>query len=464
MTRTLTEPLTSFRKAFDGHLITSEDQATYDTVRALWNTEYDRRPAVIARCVSPSDVAASVNFAREQGLEIAVRCGSHHAAGVAACDDGLMIDLSLMRSVTVDPEARRVRVAGGALLGDMDAATQEHGLATTAGTVSHTGVGGLTLGGGFGWLGHRHGFAIDNLVSAEVVTANGEIQRASEQDNPDLFWALRGGGGNFGVVTEFEFRLHEVGPMIDFAMLFYPPEQGVEALQLGREVAAAASRDTTVVIVATNAPPAEFVPEEHRFQPGYAVLLVGFGGDDEHARLRQRVRSTVTPLFEHVDRIPYVGLQQMLDEANAWGLYCYEKACHLDELTDEAIAVIAEQVPQKNSPLTYVVLIPFDGAYQDVDPDDTASSVRRSGYGVYPVGLTQAREQLPAERDWVRSFWRALQPHAHGIGSYVNVMVELEDDRIRASYGPVKYARLAEIKRRYDPDNLFHLNANIKPA
>jgi FAD/FMN-containing dehydrogenase len=464
MTRTLTEPLKSFRKAFDGQLITSEDQATYDTVRALWNTEYDRRPAMIARCVNRSDVAAAVNFAREQGLEIAVRCGSHHAAGIAACDDGLMIDLSLMRSVTVDPAARRVRVAGGALLGDMDAATQEHGLATTAGTVSHTGVGGLTLGGGFGWLGHRHGLAIDNLVSAEVVTANGQILRASEQANPDLFWALRGGGGNFGVVTEFEFRLHEVGPTIDFAMLFYPLEQGAEALRLFRELAATASRDTTVVMAATNAPPAEFVPEEHRFQPGYAVLLAGFGSDDEHARLCQRARSAVTPLFEHVDRIPYVGLQQMLDEANAWGLYCYDKACHLDELTDEAITVIAEQIPRKTSPLTYVALIPFDGAYQDVDPDDTASSIRRSGYGVYPIGLTTTREQLPAERDWVRSFWQALQPHAHGIGSYVNAMIELDEDRIRASYGPIKYARLAEIKRRYDPDNLFHLNANIKPA
>jgi FAD/FMN-containing dehydrogenase len=464
MTRTLTEPLKSFRKAFDGELITSEAQATYNTVRALWNTEIDRYPAVIARCVNPSDVAAAINFAREQDLEIAVRCGSHHAAGTAACDDGLMIDLSLMRSVVVDPAARRVRVAGGALLGDIDKATQEHGLATTAGTVSHTGVGGLTLGGGFGWLGHRHGLAIDNLVSAEVVTANGEILRVSEWDNPDLFWALRGGSGNFGVVTEFEFRLHEVGPMIDFAMLFYPLEQGVEALRIGREVAAAASRDTTVFIVAVNAPPEEFVPEEHRFQPGYAVLLAGFGSGDEHARLCQRTRSATTPLFEHVDRIPYVGLQQMLDEANAWGLYSYDKACNLDELTDEAIAVIAEQIPQKTSPLSYVAFIPFGGAYQDVGPDDTAFGGPRTGYGVYAIALTKTREQLPAERDWARSLWQALQPHAQGIGSYVNTMIELEEDRIRASYGPTKYARLAEIKRRYDPDNLFHLNPNIKPA
>jgi FAD/FMN-containing dehydrogenase len=464
MTLTLTEPLKSLRKAFDGELLTSEEQVTYDAVRALWNTAIDRRPAVIARCVNRMDVAAAVNFGREQGLEIAVRCGSHNAAGVASCDDGLMIDLSLMRSVAVDPVARRVRVAGGALLGDLDRATQEHGLATTAGTVSHTGVGGLTLGGGLGWLGHRHGLAIDNLVSAEIVTADGQTRRASDQDNPDLFWALRGGGGNFGVVTEFEFRLHEVGPIIDFGLLFYPLAEGVEALRLGRELAAAASRDTTVFTVAINAPPEEFVPKEHHFQPGYAVLLAGFGSGDEHDRLCQRARSAVPPLFEHVDRSSYLGLQQMLDEANAWGLYCYEKATYLDDLTDEAIAVIAEHIPKKSSPLTYVLFGPFHGAYQDVGPDDTAFGGSRAGYGIYAVGLTKTSEELPAEREWVRSFWQALQPHARGIGSYVNSMTEFEDDRVRASYGPTKYARLAEIKRRYDPDNLFHLNPNIKPA
>jgi FAD/FMN-containing dehydrogenase len=461
MTQTLTEPLQELRKNFDGELITRE-HAGYDSIRALWNTEIDRHPAVIARCANRFDVATAVTFAREQALEISVRCGSHNASGAAACDDGMMIDLSLMRSVSVDPEARRVRVAGGALLGDMDAATQEYGLATTAGTVSHTGVGGLTLGGGFGWLGHRHGLAIDNLLSAEVVTADGRILRASEQQEPDLFWALRGGGGNFGVVTEFEFRLHEVGP-IDFGLFFFPLERGVDALRLGRELSAAASRDVTVFTVAVNAPPEEFVPEVHRFEPGYAVMLAGFGHDDEHARLCERAR-TATPLVEMVDGLPYVALQQMLDEANAWGLFCYEKASYIEDLTDEAIAVVVEQFPLKSSPLSYVVFQPFGGAYQDVGPDDTAFGGPRSGYGVYVLGITKTLDELPAEREWVRSFWQALQPHTRGIGSYVNAMVELEEDRIRASYGPAKYARLAEIKRRYDPDNLFHLNPNIKPA
>jgi FAD/FMN-containing dehydrogenase len=462
MTQMLTEPLKDLRKDFEGALLTSDEPA-YDSVRALWNTEIDRHPAVIARCINRSDVATAVNFAREHGLEISVRCGSHNASGSAACDDGMMIDLSLMRSVSVDPDVRRVRVAGGALLGDMDAATQEYGLATTAGTVSHTGVGGLTLGGGFGWLGHRHGLAIDNLVSAEVVTADGRILKASEQEEPDLFWALRGGGGNFGVVTEFEFRLHEVGPIIDFGLFFFPLERGGDALRLGRELSAAASRDITVFTIAMNAPPEEFVPEEHRFQPGYVVLLAGFGRDDEHAQLCERARGA-TPLVELVDKIPYVGLQRMIDEANAWGLFCYEKASYIEDLTDEAIAVVVEQVPLKRSPLSYVVFQPFGGAYQDVRPDDTAFGGPRSGYGVYVLGITTTLAQLPEERNWVRSFWQALQPHTRGIGSYVNAMVELDDDRIRASYGPTKYARLAEIKRRYDPDNLFHLNPNIKPS
>ena len=217
-------------------------------------------------------------------------------------------------------------------------------------------------------------------------------------------------------------------------------------------------------IVAVNAPPAEFVPEEHRFQPGYAVLLAGFGGDDEHAGLCQRARSAVTPLFELVDRMPYVGCSRCSTRRTPGACTATRRPCYLEELTDEAIAVIVEQIPRKNSPLSFVAFLPFGGAYQDVGADDTAFGGPRSGYGVYAIGLTETREQLPAERAWVRSFWQALQPHARGIGSYVNTMVELDEDRVRASYGPAKYARLAAIKRRYDPDNLFHLNANIKPA
>jgi FAD/FMN-containing dehydrogenase len=375
-----------------------------------------------------------------------------------------MIDLSLMRDVRIDPAARRARVAGGALLGDMDGATQAHGLATTAGTVSHTGVGGLTLGGGFGWLGRRHGLAADNLVSAQVVTADGRILRACEQENPDLFWALRGGGGNFGVVTEFEFRLHEVGPDVDFGMFFYGLDQGAEALRLGRDLATAASRDTTIFLVAVNAPPEEFVPQRHRFQPGYAIMVVGFGADDEHARLSQSIRTAVPPLFEHVDRIPYLALQQMLDEHNKWGQYCYERGAHLRELSDAAIEVIVEHVPHKTSALSYVVLGSLDGAYQDVAADDSAVAALRSGYVAFVIGLTAEPEQLLAERDWVRGLGDALLPHAHGTAAYINTLIELEEDRVQASYGPAKYARLGEIKRRYDPGNLFHRNANIKPA
>jgi hypothetical protein len=247
-------------------------------------------------------------------------------------------------------------------------------------------------------------------------------------------------------------------------MFFYGLDQGVEVLRLGRDLATAASRDTTMFLVAVNAPSEEFVPRRYRFQPGYAIMLVGFGTDDEHPRLSQRIRTTVPPLFEHLDRIPYVALQQMLDEHNAWGRYCYEKGAHLGELSDVAIEVIVEHVQHKTSALSYVVLGSLDGAYQDVPTDESAVAALRSGFIAFMIGLTERPEQLPAERDWVRGLGDALLPHAHGIGAYINTLIELDEDRIQASYGSVKYAKLAQIKRRYDPENLFHMNANIKPA
>ncbi|MFY9805633.1 MAG: FAD-binding oxidoreductase [Pseudonocardiaceae bacterium] len=436
----------------------------YDAARAVWNAGIDRRPAVIARCESAADVVAAIEYARTQHLEISVRGGGHNPSGAAVVDGGMMIHLGGLTAVSVDPAARRVRVGGGALLGDMDVATQAHGLATTAGTVSHTGVGGLTLGGGVGWLGHRHGLAVDNLVSAELVTAEGRVLRASPQDNPDLFWALRGGGGNFGVVTEFEFRLHEVGPTVDFGLFFFGLDQGAEVLRLWAEVAAAASRDVTVLVVAMTAAPAPFVPEHHHFRPGYAVVVAGFAATDEHRRVAAHIRASVPPLFEFTNPMPYLELQRMLDEAHAWGQSCYEKSLYLDEMSDAAIAVITEQVPAKSSPLSSISIFPLDGAYQDVSDDDTAWGGRRCGHVIFMVGLAGSPHLWEAERRWVRSFWQALLPHARSSGGYVNAMSEPEADRVQASYGPAKYERLAQIKAIYDPENVFHRNANIIPA
>jgi len=451
------------RAALDGAVIAPAEEG-YDDARRLWNAEHDRRPAVIVRVQTDEDVQAAVRFGAAQGLEIAVRGGGHSVPGASSVDDGLMIDLSLMNQVTVDPEAHRVRVGGGALLGDLDAATQEYGLAVPAGMISHTGVGGLTLGGGMGWLSRMHGLSIDNLESVRIVTADGSILRAAEDENADLFWAVRGGGGNFGVVTEFEFRLHEAGPMVQFGLLFWGLDQGAEMLRAAREVIPSLPRELNVVIACLNAPPAPFVPAEHQFKPGYALVVVGFGSPEQHQEALERIRAAVPPLFEFATPMPYVALQQLLDEANAWGHYCYEKGTYLERLTDGAIDVITKHIPQKTSPMSVSMFYHLDNGYAEVADDATAfSGGRTERYAMFIIAASPTLDGLEPERAWVRSFWAALQPHAINIGSYVNGMADADQDRIKAAYDG-KYDRLAAIKRRYDPDNIFHRNQNIQPA
>jgi FAD/FMN-containing dehydrogenase len=436
----------------------------YDEARKLWNGDIDLRPAVIARCQSAADVAAAIGYARTNGLEIAIRGGAHSMPGMSSVDDGLVVDLSPMNQVSVDSEAKLARCGGGALLGDLDRATQEHGLAVPAGVVSHTGVGGLTVGGGMGWLTRMAGLTIDNLVSAEVVMADGRILRASDEENSDLFWAIRGGGSNFGVVTEFEFRLHEAGPMVQLGIAFFGLDQGTDMFRLARELIPATPRTVTVMPGALNAPPEPFVPAEYQLQPGYALVVVGFGGAEEHAGVMARIRDGMTPLFDFADTLPFVALQSMLDEANEWGRHCYDKGCYLEELTDGAIQVITEWVPQKNSPLTVVLFYRLDGAYSEMDEDATAFGGGRSPrYAVFLIAVCPVPELLPPERAWVRGCWEALKPHSIDAGSYVNAITDNEPDRVRAAYGS-KYERLQAIKREYDPDNLFHRNANIAPA
>jgi FAD/FMN-containing dehydrogenase len=465
MTQTVGAGIGELRAAMDGPVILPGD-AEFDDRRRVWNGGVDRSPSVIARCTSAADVATGVRFAREHGLEISVRGGAHNPAGTAVCDDGLMIDLSLLSSIQVDPAARRARVGGGALLADLDAATQAHGLAVPAGAVSHTGVGGLTLGGGMGWLTRQFGLSIDNLASAEVVTAAGQVLRAAEDSHPGLFWALRGGGGNFGVVSSFEFRLHEVDPTVQVGLFFWGLDQGPEALRLAREITAAMPPDINAVIAALNAPPLPFVPEQHHFAPGYALLLTGFGFTPEHARLVTGIRQALPPLFDLVAPMPYVVLQQILDEANAWGSHSYDKGTYIESLSDEVIEVITEHVPQKNSSMSVLMLYRLDGAYSRVGDDETAFSGGRSPrYGAFIEGLAPDAGLLADERRWVRGFWSALRPHAIGSGDgYVNALTDYHGDQVRNSYGPAKYQRLAKIKAEYDPDNAFHLNANIAPA
>ena len=464
MAQVLGSDLDSFRAAFAGTLILPTDEG-YATARSVWNGAIDRRPAAIARCETADHVVQALRFAREAGLEVSVRGGGHNFAGFAVADGALMIDLSVMRRVTVDPQARRAVCGGGATWADVDAATQEHGLAVTGGFISHTGIGGLTLGGGIGWLTRLAGLSCDSLVGAEVVTADGRILHTSADENPELHWALRGGGGNFGVVTAFEFALHPAGPMVNMGMFFWGLEDGERALRFAREYTRTVPENNGVLIGGLNAPPAPFVPEQHHFAPGYALFVVGFGTPEEHAQVVAPIREAVPPVFEFVTPIPYVMLQSMMDEGNPWGISAYEKALHLDEMTDEAIAVITKHLPGKASPLSFMPIFLVDGAYSRVGDDDTAFSGRRSTRWVVNIAaVCPDPGQLAAERDWVRTFWDALRPHAHGAGSYVNFMSEYEEDRVRAAYGAEKYARLARVKAQHDPENVFHLNANVKPA
>jgi hypothetical protein len=454
--------LEAFRAGFAGQVITPSDPE-YDSARSVWNGAINRHPAVIARCASPEDVAAAVKFGQDRTLEISVRGGGHNYAGFAVCEDGLMIDLSGMRHVTVDPTARQATAGGGATWADMDAATQAHGLAVTGGFVSHTGIGGLTLGGGMGWLTPKIGLSCDNLTAAQLVTADGRILRASEDDNPDLFWAIRGGGGNFGVVTSFEYRLHQVGPILQLGFFFWGLYSGTEMLQFSREFVKTMPSDTGKFIGCLNAPPAPFVPEQHRLAPGYALMLVGLGTGEEFAEAVKPIRDTLPPLFEFMTPIPYAQLQQMLDESAPPGILGYEKGLSFDELTDDVIAVITEHFPRKSSPMSFVPIIITDGAYGQVGDDDTAfGGSRASRFAMSISGNAPTPELIEADRTWVRSFWDALSPHASG--TYLNFMSEYEADRVRASYGAAKYERLARIKAEYDPENVFHQNQNIKPA
>jgi hypothetical protein len=462
MTQTIGGAVDALREAMSGPVLIPGDTG-YDEARSVWNAAIDRRPAVIAGCLNAADVSVAVRFGVDNGLEIAVRGGAHGVSGKAVVDDGLMIDLSRMNSVVVDPDTRRVRVGGGTLLADMIAATQEHGLTTPVGLIGHTGVGGLTLGGGMGWLTRKHGLSIDNLTSAEVVTADGQVRRASTAENSDLFWAIRGGGGNFGVVTEFEFALHPVGPIVQVALLFWDLDCGEQVLRLAGELGNSLPDEINVVIAGLNAPPAPFVPEEHHLKPGYGLIVVGFGAPEEHEQVVNQVRDALPPLWDFATPMPYLALNQMLDEDNRWGQYDYEKGGQISEITDEVIEAVTRHFPDKQSPGSVVLFYRVDNAYSSVADDETAYGGDRSpGWYVFTVAVCPTAEMLPTEREWARTLYAALAPHMV-TRTYVNAVDE-DHSEVAAAYGPDKYMRLADIKAVYDPNNVFRRNANIKPA
>lgn len=463
MTQIETSGIARLRAEVAGTVALSDEDGFADAVN-IWNGAITRRPSVVVRAVSTADVTAALAFAREQSLEVSVRGGGHGFAGFAITDGGVMIDLSLMKSISIDAESRRATAGGGVTWAELDAAAQAHGLATPGGFISHTGIGGLTLGGGLGWLTRKAGLSADNLVGAEVVLADGSVVHASDEENSDLMWALRGGGGNFGVVTSLEYRLLPVGPMVNLGLFFWTLDDGAKMLRFARDYIPTLPIDSQAFIAGLNAPPEPFVPDQYKLQPGYALVVVGFDDAETHAGLIAPIRE-LGAAFEMVTPIPYTHLQQMFDESAPWGINGYEKAVHLADLTDAAIDVITEWQPRKASPMSFTPMFCLGGAYAEVADDATAfGGSRGSRYVVNIAGICPEPGQLAAERDWVRSYWEALVPHAGSVGSYVNFMSEYDETRVRESYGVAKYDRLAAIKRIYDPDNVFHLNANIRPT
>jgi FAD/FMN-containing dehydrogenase len=450
-------------EGFRGRLMSAGD-ADYDIARAVWNGAIDRRPRLIARCIGTADVVAAVRFAREQDLEIAIRGGGHNVAGTAVCDGGIAIDLSAMRGVRVDPAGRRAWVQGGALWGDVDHETQAHGLATTGGIVSHTGVAGLTLGGGVGWLMRKHGLTIDNLLAADVVTAGGELARASKDEHPDLFWALRGGGGNFGVVTAFEFRLHPVGPTVLAGPILWDASDGREVLRLYRDFIRDAPDELGTVVRFGAAPPLAVIPKDLHWRPVVMVGACYAGPVEVGERVLRSLRAARTPLLDLIGPTPYAGFQSALDSTVVHGWNYYWKSTHLPELRDELIDVIAGHAFSCSSPRSYVAMFHLKGAVSRVAQGGTAFGNRQASHAITLDAVWRPGEDF-GDRDtaWTRNFFAALGRFREGV--YVNFLGAGEDpERVREAYGDSVYERLVGVKTKYDPGNVFHHNQNIRPA
>jgi len=461
MTELQAAKLKELKGTFRGAVLLPGDNA-YESARKIWNAMIDKHPAVILRCAATSDVVLAVNFARENGLILAVRSGGHNIAGNAMCDDGVVIDLSQMKAARVDPDARRVNIEGGATLADLDAATQAHGLATPLGINSTTGVAGLTLGGGFGWLSRKCGMTVDNLESAEVVTAAGEVVRASATEHPDLFWALRGGSGNFGVVTRFEFRLYPVGPDVLSGLIVYPIAEAKSVLQGYRQFIAKAPEELSVWTVLRQAPPLPFLPAEVHGKGVIVLALLYAGAPKQGEPLIKPLRKFGTLAGEHVGVQPYTAWQQTFDPLLTAGARNYWKSHNFSTLKDGLFDVVIEYVEKLPSPQCEIFFGALGGATTRPAPDSAAYAHRDAMF----VMNFHGRWEDPADDErcirWARDFFNASAPFASG-GVYVNFLTADEGLRIRAAYGP-NYDRLTQVKRKYDPGNLFRMNQNIKPA
>jgi FAD/FMN-containing dehydrogenase len=444
-------PLEAFAAGLRGQLILPS-HPDYEHARRIWNGLVDKRPALIVRCADTADVASAVKFARRHGLQVAVRGGGHNVAGLALCDGGMVIDLSHMKGIKVDTLKLTALAEPGLTLGEFVAATHAYSLATTTGTVSGTGMAGLTLGGGMGWLMGKYGLTIDNLLSVEIVTAEGQVHYASAEENGDLFWAVRGGGGNFGIVTAFEYRLHPIGQVLA-GMVVHPIERAEEVLRFYRDFSHAAPDELTAYAAIVNAPDG---------LPVIAIAVCYDGPIEQGERLVAPVRAFGPPLADFIRPMPYLELVQMLDAGVPDGRNYYDKGNSLPELTDEAIATIADYGATRSSPFSQVLIQHIHGAAARVEPTATAAHALRGEQ--YVVGMIAAWEQGDKQEHiaWAQAFWEETKPFANQ-GMYVNFLNNDSDERVRAAYGP-NYERLAAIKRKYDPQNFFRLNQNIKPS
>jgi FAD/FMN-containing dehydrogenase len=446
---------------FDGELIGPED-AGYEEARKLFNAMVDKRPEVIARCASTDDVVSAIRYARGSGLEVAIRCGGHSGAGLSTCDDGILIDLAGLKDIAVDPEARIARAGGGVLWGEFDAATQAHGLHTPGGRVTTTGIGGFTTGGGYGWTSSKHGLTCDNLVSAEVVTADGRVLTVSEEENRELFWGIRGGGSNFGVVTRFDLRLHELGPEVLAGLALWPLERAPEVVRGWRDYVEGAPDELSTGIAVLTAPPEEFVPEHLRGRPAVGIPAIYVGDPEEGAAVMQPLKD-LGPDLDLIGPMPYVEFQALLDPANPPGLRNYFRGDYLDGLPDDAIDLYLERSGEiiGSAPLSQLVIFRLGAGGFRAAEGLTAFSHRDAPYLFHPIlqweDSTQDEEQVASGRD----LGRAMEAFGTG-AAYLNFTPE--QGRVRAAYGDEKLARLVALKDEYDPDNLFRGNHNIAPS
>jgi FAD binding domain/Berberine and berberine like len=453
--------LQELHAGFRGELVGPSHRA-YDDTRTIWNGSIDRYPVLVARCADASDVIAAVRFARRHPLPVAVRSGGHSFPGLSVCDGGIVIDLGLMKGIRVDPERRTVRAQAGVLLGDLDAATQPFGLAVPAGIVTHTGLAGLTLGGGIGWLMRKYGLTVDQLVEATVITADGELVKASATENADLFGGIRGGGGNFGIVTEFEFRLNPVGPTILGGPIAWVIEDSSKVLRFYRDWITDVPNELTTIVVHRSTPPLPGIPAHLHGVPIVSVICCYAGDLEEGEKVLRPMKAFGSPVFDLCAPRPFLELQAMFDPSFPHGWWYYFRSCDVAELSDGVIDVVAEHAPKMTSKLTAFPIFQLGGAVRSVAEDESVFNGRQAGHTFNINATTATRKGFDEEREWARTFWNALQPYHSSV--YVNFLMNEGEERIRQAYGEKRYQRLKVLKRKYDPDNLFRLNQNIPPS